>query len=136
MTKVYTQNPYKLYDWNYLTLEKKKQENKVKLTPTAAQLATNFNFILVAKFLGIETKADFNHFYDKVADIVRWAADRTGSNEVHILIDTMKEKLNTCPSMNDRRINDLWIATKLEKVKEEPKDFNGNRKEIYEQNNA
>lgn len=119
------------YDWNYIV--KKNKEKKVEITPTASQVVMDTTCNLVGKFLGIESKPDWNKYYDKVYEIVEWAKERIGSEDVNNLISILKEKLNASPSISDRRINDLYVAIKLEKGMREV-DYNGNvkNKEVKE----
>lgn len=130
--RVYIKNPY---DYNEVSLKKIKEKN-IQLTPTVSAIVQDPILNLIGKFLGIESKADWNEFYDKIFKLWEWAHKETESSNVNTLIDFLKEKINSSPQMSPRRINDLIVRMKLDQLKKPNQDFNGNRKEIYEQNNS
>lgn len=119
-----TNNPY---DWNTI-VAKRMEKNKDTRTPSMAETMLDKEFMLVGKFLGLDGKPDFQKYQDKLREIITWGIERVQSHDTSTIIDALKEKLNASPSMNARRIDDLWVAVKLEQLKQEPKDFNGNFK--------
>lgn len=100
----------------------------MELTPSAAKMQMIPEYSLIAKMLGIQDKGDWNQYSEKLAYIVNWAIDRAQSSDIGLITDAIKEKLNVAPQVNEKRINDLWVACKLDdlKKKEKAKDFNGN----------
>lgn len=107
-----TNNPY-----DYNSVIAKQMENKLRYTPSAERMRTNSDIHLVAQFLGIDTTHEWNQFSDKIWDLYNWGSIATKSEDATGIIKFLKEKLATTPEMNGRRINDLFIAYKLDKLK-------------------
>ncbi len=95
-------------------LEKQKEENVV-IIPTADQMVTNNTYNLVGKVLGIDTKKEWNLYYDKVYQIVEWVKSKLNTDKMESIIKYINEKSRTVPSMGSRRIDDLFIFSKLNK---------------------
>lgn len=116
--KILTYNPY---DWNSIAL-RKDRENKEELIPTAEQLITSPVHNFMAKYLGIDTKHEWNQHYEKVHLIVEWAKKKTQSEDLQKLTEAVSDLLNRSPQMNEKRIVDLFVAVKLDNLKKEPKE--------------
>lgn len=102
----------------------KRKEDKESLTPSIRKLVVDKDFVLVANFLGCTEKNDIYKYADKIRDCITWAINRTQSHDVSVVIDALKEKLNACPAMNSKQIDDLWVAVKLEDLRKEKPNFN------------
>lgn len=123
--KIYTKNPY---DYNEVSLRKMKDRHD----PSLREMLGDSDTVLLGKYLGLETKADFSKYSEKLTDILNWAKFQTDSEDFNKIIDRVKERLNACPQMSDKRINDVWISVKLDlkREKEVPVDHNGNTKDV------
>lgn len=73
----------------------------------------------VAKYFGITTPSEMSKYYDRISDVVKWGKEKSKSDKLPEIMETIKEKLNTTPSLNDKRIVDLHLATKLDQPKKE-----------------
>lgn len=105
--KVHTQNPYA-----FNTVAKKKVQS-ITQTQTATQMITDPMYNSIGKFLGVDTIHDWGQFYDKVFTVTEWARKKVGNDNFKIR-KWLTTKLNNTPSMNEKRINDLYIAAQLE----------------------
>lgn len=106
--KVHTQNPYA-----FNTVAKKIERPVTNTSQTATQMITNPTYNSIGKFLGVDTVHDWGRYYDKVYTITEWAKQKVGDNQLKIA-KWLTEKLNHTPSMGAKRIDDLYIAAKLD----------------------
>lgn len=125
--KVLNYNPY---DFNSVSLRglPNSPQNKEEVTPQMSEVINNPTSNFVGRFLGIQDNSDWAMYYDKVNSITRWARQKANSNELPKIIEVITAKLNTSPSLNDRRINDLHIQIELEKLKGSDPDKQENGK--------
>jgi len=109
--KVYTSNPYA-----YNEVAKKIHKSLSATNQTANQMITNPTYNSIGKFLGVDTLHDWGRYYDKVYLITEWAKTKVGDDNMKIT-KWLTGKLNQVPSMGARRIDDLYIAARLETEK-------------------
>lgn len=104
--KVHTENPY-----SYSSVSLKKPTTG--LTDSANQMIANKTYNLMGKMLGIDTKRDWNKYYDKVYRITEWAKKRSGFTEPMRLMRWIKAR--RIPSVGTRSIEDIYIYASLQK---------------------
>jgi hypothetical protein len=97
-----------------LILEQQK-DNNTPIIPTAEQMVTDHTYNLVGKVLGIDTKKEWNMYYDKVYQIVEWVKGKLNTNKVETIVKYISERARSVPTMGARRIDDLFIFSKLNK---------------------
>lgn len=123
--RVYTYDPY---SYNAISL-KKNREDKYPVNANAGSMIADPVSNLIGKFLGINTKLEWSEQYDKVFEIVKWAREKTGKDDAPSLVEHIKKVINESPQMNNRRIDDIMVQVKLDRLKkqEEPYkvDYNG-----------
>lgn len=101
------------FSWNSVIAAR--MEKKVKLMPSAEVLLTNPTANFLGKYLGLDNAREWNQNYDKIFHILEWAKKKAnGSDDPKKLIRIINEKLESCPTMSLRRIDDLLINIKLE----------------------
>lgn len=103
--RVYTQNPH---DYNSISLKK-----DLPATPSASEMLVNPLYNKAAKALGVDTVHDWNRYYDKVATLVDWAKQETGYIEPEKIASWIYSQIKFAPSMGARKIDDLYIYSKL-----------------------
>jgi hypothetical protein len=87
----------------------------------------------VGKYFGIQSKADWAKYYDLVNEITLWARQKSGSNDLNKVITAISERLNSTPALNEKRIVDFHIQTKLDRIEKPSQDYNGNiQREVKE----
>ena len=107
------------YDFNSVSL-KITRDNQEGYLPQADVLIVNPLYNKVGKFLGIDTVREWNDYYDKVYRITQWAKTKAKSNDVNEIINVITQKANQTPTMNQRRVTDIFIACELDSNKVEP----------------
>ena len=120
--KVITGNPY---DWNQIML-KRKQDKKAHEIETktirdlpAPELAKmNRNAHMVAEYIGIDIAREWSKYYDKVWNLYQWGKVKTKSEDINKILNFLSDRLNQAPSMNGRRIDDLFVSYKLDQVRD------------------
>lgn len=103
--RVYTENPY---SFNAVSL-KKFSKNQVKLTPSAEQMIVNPTYHEVGKFLGVDTRHDWNQLHDRVLEIVEWAKKKSGLKEPAQLVRFINGYKNRIPTLADKHIDNLYL---------------------------
>lgn len=106
--KVHTQNPFA-----FNTVAKKTERPIADTTQTATQMITNPTYNSIGKFLGVDTLHDWGRYYDKVYLVTEWAKKQVGDDSSKIA-KWLTNKLSHIPVMGAKRIDDLYIAAKLE----------------------
>lgn len=106
--RVHTTNPYA-----FNTVAKKTIRPVTNTSQTATQMITNPTYNSIGKFLGVDTLHDWGRYYDKVYTVTEWARQKVGDNNLKIA-KWLTQKLNNTPSMGAKRIDDLYIAAKLD----------------------
>ncbi len=106
--KVYTSNPY-----SYNAVSLKKTKLMMGNNQTATQMITNQTYNSIGKFLGVDTLHDWGRYYDKVFTVTEWAKEKVGDDSRKIA-NWLTQKLNHIPTMGAKRIDDLYIAAKLD----------------------
>jgi hypothetical protein len=127
------------YDYNRISLKNhpatrdgviaKKKDTR---TPNRSETDLDPEFKLIVQFLGLEGAPDLSKYQDKLRDIMLWGIERTQSHDTPTIIDALREKINACPSMCERRIDDLWAAIKIEQQRQDKVDYNGHKLEREE----
>lgn len=110
--RVYTQNPY---DYNSISLKKTDD-----LTPSASEMVLNPVYNLAGKALGVDMAHDWNRYYDKVKILVDWAKKETGYSDANKISEWIYAQLKKAPSIGPRKIDDLYIYSRL-KTDQKPK---------------
>ena len=95
------------YDFNTISLKK-----KIEILPAASDLATIPEYNRAGQILGIDMAHDWNKYYDKVFKIVEMAKKKTGFKGKK-LMNWIYQKANHAPSINNKRIEDLYIYLNL-----------------------
>jgi hypothetical protein len=113
--KVYTYNPFNPYDYNFISL-KKQREDKVVLNATQEQIIEDPTYNLIGKFLGVQTKAEWSKYYQKVQEIAEYGKEKAGVNDPSKIRDVLTELVNKSPQLNDKRIDDIYINVRLNKL--------------------
>lgn len=117
------------YDWNTIMLKKKYEKKagqlelkRIASLPSPEMAKINSNAKLVGQWLGIDIAREWSQHYDRVWDLYQYAKIKTNSEDINKIIGFLSDKLNQCPSMNGRRIDDLYVAFRLDSMKpvEEP----------------
>lgn len=109
IVKVYTQNPY-----TFNAVSKRITDKATTMpTQTATQMITNPTYNQIGKFLGVDTVHDWGRYYDKVYVVTEWAKEKVGDNHGKMM-GWLTTKLNHLPQLGARRIDDLYIAAKLD----------------------
>jgi len=105
--KKHTASPY---DYNSISLAK-----KTEYTPTADEMITTPIYNHVGKFLGIDTRHEWNQHYDKVKTLVDWAQKKSGAKDLNSVMNFLNGALNAAPSfgMNHKRIDQLYMYARL-----------------------
>lgn len=98
------------YEYNNIIARK-----KIESTPSAEAMIVDPAYNAVGKFLGLDTTKEWNQHYDKVYQITNWAKKKSGSDSITALIQFLGQKSRTIPSLGARRIDDLYIYSKLTK---------------------
>lgn len=111
--KVYTQNPY---SYNAVSLKKDSE-----YTPTASEMIVNPLYNQAGKALGVDTIHDWNRYYDKVQKIVDWAKEESGFTDSEKLVSWIYRQSQKVHSLGARRIDDLFIFSKLKTPEKKPK---------------
>ncbi len=102
------------FSFNAISL-KKANENKVKLVPSAEQMVTDPLYNSVGKVLGIDTKKEWNIYSDKIFTITQWIKTKYKLDTADSILRTISNLSTRVPSMGVRRIDDIYIYTKLHK---------------------
>lgn len=96
------------YSYNFVA-------QKIKQSQTANQAITNPLYNFVGKYLGVDTRHDWDLFYDKIVSIADWAKHKSGENDVSKVISWLGRKSKSSHSISGNAINDLYLFSKLEK---------------------
>jgi len=97
------------YSYNSISLAKK----DVLPTPSASQMLTDPLYNRAAKALGVDTVHSWNNYSEKVAKLVDWAKKETGYTDNEKLVGWLYSQLKSAPSMGSKRIDDLYIFSRL-----------------------
>lgn len=103
--KIITKNPY-----NYNTVSLKK-----RYLPAPEQMRASPQYNMIGKFLGVEIH-EWSKYYDKIFSLTEWAKEKSGLNETNDLMSWLGEQVNKTPSLSNKRIEDLYIFSKMEKA--------------------
>jgi hypothetical protein len=101
------------FSFNSVSL-KRLNDQKVKLTPTAEQMITDPVYNSIGRLMGIDTKKEWNLYYDKIYQISEWAKKKVGGKK-DVIAMFLSDQSRKVPSMGARRIDDLYIYSKLHK---------------------
>jgi hypothetical protein len=96
------------FAFNTVVLAKK----PVTLSPSAEQMIVNPLYNQVGRLLGIDTKREWSMYYDKIFHLAQWAQSKAGQ-DVEQVIKFLMEQSNHAPAMGAKRIDDLYIYSKL-----------------------
>ena len=111
--RVYTKDPYA---YNEVSLKK-----DTEFSLTAQNMITDPLYNMVGKSLGVDTIHDWNRYYDKVQEIVEWAKKETGYKDKDLLVSWIYGQVGKTTSLGAKRIDDLYIYSKLKQPKREIK---------------
>jgi hypothetical protein len=98
------------FSYNNISLNKK--EPLINPTLSARQLITNATYNKAAEILGVDNVREWGVYSRKVQEIVDWAKTKS-KLEGDELVNWIYNRLQKTPQITDRRINDLYIVTKL-----------------------
>lgn len=99
----------------YNSVIESQKENNISVTPTAENMIVNETYNSIGKMLGVDTKREWNLYYDKIYKIVEWVQLKTKTDKFESIVKYINDKLRTVPTMGSKRIDDLFIYTKLNK---------------------
>lgn len=102
--KVYTNDPY-----SHQSVRKSIQ------TQTASMAVMDPVYNFVGKFLGVDTKHDWDKYYDKVVAVAEWAKKKSGEKDLSKTLAWLGRKTKTIPSVGGNVLSDLYLFSKLEK---------------------
>lgn len=98
------------YSFNSVSLKRK----DVRLVPTAEQMIVNSTYNAVGKFLGLDTRHEWNEYHDKVFEIVEWAKKKSGVSETSKLIRWINHMKNRIPNLSDKVITNLYLSAHMQ----------------------
>jgi hypothetical protein len=65
--------------------------------------------------MGIDTAREWSVYYDKIREIVEWAKLKSGFKDKDRLVNWIYGRVQTAAAISKRKIDDLYILTKLNK---------------------
>lgn len=102
--KVYSENPY-----SHQAVRRSIQ------TQTASTAVTNPIYNYIGKYLGIDTRHDWDRYYDKIVSIADWAKRKSGESDLPKVISWLGKRSKSIPSVGGNTLTDLYLFSKLEK---------------------
>lgn len=102
------------YDYNVVAFAPKKSTDSSSMT--ASQLLMSPIHNTVGKFLGIDTRHEWNRDYDKVSKIVEWAKTKSGKEDTNEVLGWLSGAAMTVPSLGatQRKIDQLYLYARLQ----------------------
>jgi hypothetical protein len=110
--RVFNQNPY-----GYNTVVKRTPPSTQ--TPTATQMIATPLYNQVGKLLGVDNVHEWSKYYDKVYEIIEWAKHKTNETDPNKISSWIYKQLNVAPSMGNKKIDDVYIFSKMGAVAKE-----------------
>lgn len=105
--KVFTKDPY---DYNSISLKKE----PVQRTLTAPEMIANPVYNHMAKFLGVDTKHDWESVYDKVYVITEWAKQESGIADPQELSEWVSKANRYVPTLLVGSTDAISIAKRVD----------------------
>lgn len=102
--KVYTENPY-----SHQAVRKQIQ------TKTSSNAVLDPTYNTVGKYLGVDTRRDWDQVYEKVMTITDWAKRKSGETDLSKILLWLGRKTKSIPSVSGNTLGDLYLFSKLEK---------------------